>query len=82
MSVEKYCKFKKRAVVLNECSAMCVCASCTNDACMTRRDDGVNYTYSTCQEYIATKIDPEYKFNKARTCRICLSISNQIQNSK
>lgn len=77
MYINKYCKYKKQNVSINENSAMCVCANCENDACVARRDDGVRYTYSTCQEYLMSKLDNEYNRVKERQCRICLEISKR-----
>ena len=42
---------------------------------LTRRDIGCKYAYSTCAEYVAAKIDPEYKMEKERMCRMCLDMA-------
>ncbi len=75
MYVEKYCKYKKQKTILNEVNLNCTCIDCENDACFTRRDIGCKYAYSTCAEYVAAKIDPEYKMEKERMCRMCLDMA-------
>ncbi len=76
MYVEHFCKFKQQRVVLNECNADCICAMCTDDACLIKVDNGISYNYSTCQEYCISKIDNDYAYDKQRKCRMCLRLSN------
>lgn len=70
MNVEKYCKFKKKTVVLNEANLMCICAHCENSECISHTP-GNSRACTPCQEYLAARANAEYRAEKEKQCRIC-----------
>lgn len=79
MYKEKFCKYKNRAVVLNEFNMDCICVHCGQKNCNAMKVSGI---MNNCQERIVINFNVDYRMAKSYMCRMCARMTrNIIKNS-